>query len=73
VGVDRSLIIWDLRQGNNPVVRLKEVHASDINTVDWSPLDENLIATGSNDTVVKLIDVRKAYAAIVSHKSLSHE
>jgi WD40 repeat protein len=42
------------------VIRLKEVHKSDINTVDWSPLNANLIATGSEDTLVKIIDVRKA-------------
>ena len=54
------MLIWDLRQGGAPVVRLKEVHDSDINTVDWSACNNNLIATGSNDTLVKLIDVRKA-------------
>ena len=42
------------------MIRLKEVHKSDINTVDWSPLNDNLIATGSEDTLVKIIDVRKA-------------
>ena len=40
---------------------LKDVHESDINTVDWSALNTNLIATGSNDTLVKIIDTRKAY------------
>ena len=38
---------------------LKNVHLSDINTVDWSPCNDNLIATGSNDTTVKIIDLRK--------------
>ena len=42
------------------MIRLKEVHKSDINTVDWNPLDDNLIATGSEDTLVKILDVRKA-------------
>lgn len=32
--------------------------------MDWSSFDDNLIATGSNDTLVKLIDVRKAYNLI---------
>jgi WD40 repeat protein len=35
------------------------VHKSDINTVDWNPLNDNLIATGSEDTLVKLIDIRR--------------
>jgi len=43
---------------------LKDVHKSDINTIDWSTKDENLIATGSNDTLVKILDVRKAYNLI---------
>lgn len=30
----------------------------DINTVDWSALNDNLIATGSNDKLVKVIDIR---------------
>lgn len=42
------------------MVKLKEVHKSDINTVDWSPLNTNLIATGSEDTLVKVLDLRKA-------------
>ena len=35
------------------------MHHSDINTVDWSPQNEHLLATGSNDTTVKIIDLRK--------------
>jgi histone-binding protein RBBP4 len=38
---------------------VREVHASDINTVDWSYQNENLIATGSNDATVKILDIRK--------------
>ena len=61
VSVDRQLIFWDLRIGTSPVIRLKDVHKSDINTVDWSALNPNLLATGSEDTVVKIIDIRRAY------------
>ena len=35
------------------------VHNDDINTVDWSKINTNLIATGSNDKKVALIDIRK--------------
>tara|TARA_B110000285_G_scaffold76389_1_gene87960 strand:- start:604 stop:846 length:243 start_codon:yes stop_codon:yes gene_type:complete len=61
VSVDRQVIFWDLRVGHSPVVRLKEVHKSDINTVDWNTLNPNLLATGSEDTLVKILDVRMAY------------
>ena len=43
----------------NPTFRLLNVHRDDINTVAWSTLNPNLIATGSNDTKVCVIDVRK--------------
>lgn len=60
VGVDRQLLFWDLRAPSAPVIRLREVHRSDINTVDWCALNDNYVSTGSNDTLVKLIDTRKA-------------
>ena len=53
------MLIWDIRQGLEPVRAVQEVHGSDINTVDWSYQDENLIATGSNDATVKILDIRK--------------
>ena len=60
VGVDRQVLIWDLRAGLEPVITMKEVHSSDINCVDWCSTNDNLIATGSNDTFVKILDVRRA-------------
>ena len=35
------------------------MHKDDINTVDWSKVNTNLIATGSNDNKVCVIDIRK--------------
>ena len=66
VGVDRQVVVWDLRTGTQPTLRLQEVHKSDINTVDWSPANDNLLATGSNDTLVKILDIRKAYNLVGS-------
>ena len=59
VGVDKQLLLWDLRETSQPKLRLSNVHSKDINTVDWSKHDEHLLATGSNDTTVNLIDLRK--------------
>lgn len=64
VGVDRQVVFWDLRAGTKPTLRLQEVHKSDINTVDWSSQNDNQLATGSNDTLVKILDIRKAYNLI---------
>lgn len=61
VGIDRKLKIWDLRTGLSPVATLNDLHLSDINACDWSKLDPHLIATGSNDTFVKIVDTRRAY------------
>jgi WD40 repeat protein len=52
VGVDRRVLFWDLRTGFSPVSEITDAHSSDINTVDWSCIDLNLVATGSNDTKV---------------------
>ena len=35
------------------------MHKDDINTVDWSKVNTNLVATGSNDNRVQVLDVRK--------------
>ena len=43
----------------NPTFKLLNVHKDDINTIDWSTLNPNLIATGSNDLKVCVIDIRK--------------
>ena len=47
------------------MITMQEVHKSDINTVDWSSFNEYLLATGSTDKLVKLLDLRRAYQAQV--------
>lgn len=68
VGVDRQILIWDLRVAPksvdelavyDPVHKINNVHNDDINTVAWSGLNEHLLATGSNDKKVCLLDIRK--------------
>jgi len=46
-------------QEHGPVNKLLNVHMDDINTVDWSRINLNLIATGSNNKKVCVIDIRK--------------
>ena len=60
VGIDRYILFWDIRTGSNkPVARALQAHYDDINTVDWCKLDQNYIATGSNDKIVNILDIRK--------------
>lgn len=42
------------------------MHTDDINTVDWSKTDTNMIATGSNDKLVSILDIRKLSSDFVS-------
>lgn len=59
VGCDRKIIGWDLRIENNKhAFELEEFHLDDINCVDWNVLDDNYIATGSNDSSSCIIDLR---------------
>ena len=46
-------------QEHGPVSKLLNVHMDDINTVDWSRINPNLIATGSNNKKVCVSDIRK--------------
>ena len=54
--------------------KLEGVHSDDINCCDWSSLDSNMVLTGSNDTKVALLDVRKLgeAKAAVSKYLLAH-
>ena len=56
--MDRYILFWDVRTGSNkPVNKALQAHFDDINTVDWCKIDQNYIATGSNDKKVSLIDI----------------
>jgi histone-binding protein RBBP4 len=56
VGDDRSLIIWDRRVESESVV--ERAHNLDILTVEFNPLEEFILATGSADATVKVWDMR---------------
>ncbi|KAI3672719.1 hypothetical protein L6452_38816 [Arctium lappa] len=45
VGDDLCLILWYVRIGSSPVVKVEKAHDSDLHCVDWNTLDENLILT----------------------------
>ncbi|KAL7617306.1 WD-40 repeat-containing protein MSI4 [Lactuca sativa] len=58
VGDDSCLILWDARTGSSPVVKVEKAHNADLHCVDWNPIDENLILTGSADNTIRLFDRR---------------
>ncbi|GJZ94327.1 WD40 repeat-containing protein MSI4-like protein [Tanacetum coccineum] len=58
VGDDSCLILWDARTGSSPVVKVEKAHDADLHCVDWNPIDQNLILTGSADNTIRLFDRR---------------
>jgi WD40 repeat protein len=72
VGIDRYILFWDIRTGSNkPVAKALQAHFDDINTVDWCRLDQNYIATGSNDQKVSVLDIRKLSSEANSRSALA--
>lgn len=71
-GGDRYMHIWDLRSPciNKPIQTLMG-HRSQINCLDFNPLNEWILATGSKDKTVKLFDLRKFTSAL--HTFEHHE
>ncbi|PAL64710.1 hypothetical protein CEJ83_20825, partial [Acinetobacter baumannii] len=57
-GDDSCLILWDARVGTSPVIKVEKAHDADLHCVDWNPLDDNLILTGSADNSVRMFDRR---------------
>ncbi|GKA32607.1 WD40 repeat-containing protein MSI4-like protein [Tanacetum coccineum] len=58
VGDDSCLILWDARTGSSLVVKVEKAHDADLHCVDWNPIDEDLILTGSADNTIRLFDRR---------------
>lgn len=56
VSDDKSLIIWDRRMESETVA--ERAHSLDVLTVEFNPLEEFILATGSADASVKVWDMR---------------
>ncbi|RVD92253.1 histone acetyltransferase [Tubulinosema ratisbonensis] len=69
VGDSKQMILWDKRM-NNPV-KVLEAHSSDILCCEFNPLEENICATGSADSSLKVWDIRNldnALFNLIGHK-----
>mmetsp|Transcript_24431 Transcript_24431/g.34155 ORF Transcript_24431/g.34155 Transcript_24431/m.34155 type:complete len:551 (+) Transcript_24431:290-1942(+) len=58
VAEDKMMLLWDRRQGSNPVHRVKGLHRECISALDWNQHCPNYLLTGSQDGVIKLLDLR---------------
>jgi histone-binding protein RBBP4 len=68
VGDDAQMLFWDARAGRAPVAVVGEAHGRhdnkgratiDIHTLDWSAVQEHLVATGAADGSLRVWDRRK--------------
>jgi len=59
VGDDKCLMVWDYRTKAKPQQCVNNAHKAEINCVDFSPFNQELILTGSSDKYVGLWDTRK--------------
>lgn len=48
----KELMIWDLRNSRGPILRIDRGFSRGITSVDWSPLDHNLLLAASKDSKI---------------------
>ena len=59
VGCDENTIrLCDLRTGSN--THVLQGHREEVSSLNWSPVDEYVVASGSNDCTVRLWDIRSS-------------
>ncbi|XP_062103482.1 WD-40 repeat-containing protein MSI4-like [Humulus lupulus] len=56
VGDESCLILWDARTGSSPAVKVEKAHDVDLYCVDWSPHDDNIILTVSDNNSLRMFD-----------------
>eukprot|EP00606_Chrysophyceae_sp_TOSAG23-5_P000618 GSChrysophyteH2.ASY1.ANO1.1501.1 assembled CDS len=58
VGDDSKLIVWDSRKEGKPIKEVDNAHNGDINCLSFNSFNENFLATGGSDNMVKIWDMR---------------
>ncbi|OAF68410.1 Glutamate-rich WD repeat-containing protein 1 [Intoshia linei] len=67
---DKSIFMCDTRHKLKKTLIIKNAHQSDVNVIDWSLLDANIIVSGSDDKMLNLWDIRttnKPFLTIKQH------
>lgn len=59
---DKTVRLWDARGKKQPVVTL-QAHQDEVNVIGWNPHLTHLLASGADDGVWKVHDLRKASSA----------
>ena len=70
VGDDKKMIFWDTRAGK----KVYEVEAanSDVLCVEFNPIEENILATGSADSLIKIWDIRNLNQSVITNNGGSN-
>ena len=58
--VDRTLRVWNTQQkgSKGSVVTVREAHGRDINVIHWNRQQRHLLASGGDDGLIKIWDLR---------------
>jgi len=59
--VDKSLRVWDVRCAPNSAckITIDNSHDSDVNVISWNCKEQHFIASGGDDGVIKVWDLRQ--------------
>mmetsp|Transcript_14499 Transcript_14499/g.36672 ORF Transcript_14499/g.36672 Transcript_14499/m.36672 type:complete len:448 (-) Transcript_14499:31-1374(-) len=65
--VDKHIFVWDKRQSNSPMLKV-QAHDADVNVVSWNRSTTYMLASGGDDGVLRIWDLRNFTATdFVAH------
>ena len=56
--VDKTIKIWDVRQGVQKAALSVEAHATDVNVIAWNRREQHLLVSGADDGVFTVWNLR---------------
>ena len=69
---DRSIRVWDMRERTRPMITVAGAHDADVNVISWSRLANFMLASGGDDGVLRVWDLRHLSDAASRVAHLTH-